>query len=384
MTLINRPYLIILIFAVVFFSIFLLYNTQKDRILIWSLYQNYKKEYIDPVSFRVVDKQTDGVTTSEGQSYGMLMSMWMNDQDTFDKIWQWTQNNLQISGSSSFSWLWGKNQTGEYKILTEKGGDNVATDGDIDIAFSLIKAYKKWGNENYIIAAKKIVQDIWNNEVILTKNGKYVLSSNNLDKKYQKSQILVNPSYFNPAAFREFGRLGLDLKWDRLLSDSFDILELSSSSNLGYSKPIFLPPDWIFVDSQNGAITPTNNPSFKTNFGFDAARIVWRTALSLDLSANQEPLALKYLEKLDYFRKEWRNKDLLYTVYGHDGTVQGKYESKFMYSTSLGYFKYYDQNSGDQIVEKKLNSSDVADQPMSYYDSSWVFFGLALYHGYLT
>jgi endoglucanase len=355
---------------------------QNNKALIKNLWENYKKEYIDPNSFRVIDKQKDGITTSEGQSYGMLMSMWMDDKTTFEKVWQWTQNNLQKPNTNSFSWLWGKNPKGEYKVLAEQGGDNVATDGDIDIAFSLIKASKKWNNPQYLTSAKLIMKDIWTNEVIITKNGKYLLAANDLEKKYNKSEVLVNPSYFNTAAFHEFAKISLEDNWDRLSVDSYEFLEKSSESILDSNKSAFLPPDWILVSIDNGAVKPTGNKDFSSRYSYDSARVPWRIGLDYQLNKTKE--ASVYLEKLNFLKKEWNAKDLIYSVYNHDGTVDGKYESKFMFATSLGYFKNFDRTIGNNIIQQKLSNSQILNENMSYYDSSWVFFGLALYYDNLT
>ncbi len=360
----------------------LIVESQRNQNTVRRLYENYKKEYIDPVSFRVIDKQKDGITTSEGQSYGMLMSMWMDDRSTFDNVWKWTQDNLQKPNTNSFSWLWGKNSKGEYGVIKEQGGESVATDGDIDIAFALVKASKKWNEQKYADSAKKIANDIWTNEVIITKNGKYILAANDSEKKYQKAQILVNPSYYNPAAFSEFSKLNPEVNWGRLIDDGYELLDKSSSSNLGNSKSVYLPPDWINVDYENTNISPTNNPSFGTTYGFDAIRIPWRIALDNEL--NQNPKALEYLEKMNFLKKDWNDKNLLYGVYNHDGTVSGKYETKLMYATSLGYFKNYEGGIANQIVGQKLSPIKIFEPQMSYYDNSWVFFGLALHYGYLT
>ena len=372
--------ILILLTGFVFTSV-LIVEAQRNKFTVRRLYEDFKKEYIDPTSFRVIDKQKDGITTSEGQSYGMLMSMWMDDRTTFDNVWKWTQDNLQKPNTNSFSWLWGKNAKGEYGILTEQGGNNVATDGDIDIAFALTKASKKWNEEKYKESATKIANDIWTNEVIITKNGKYVLAANDLEKKFEKTQILVNPSYFNPAAFAEFSKLNPAINWDRLIVDGYELLDKSSGANLDKAKSAYLPPDWIYVDSENGSVTPTTNPNLPTTYGFDAVRVPWR--IGLDYELNKTPKALEYLEKMNFLKKDWNDKNLLYGVYNHDGTVSGKYETKLMYATSLGYFKNFDENIRNQIVSQKLNTSKIFDEQMTYYDNSWVFFGLALNYGHL-
>jgi endoglucanase len=380
----KKIFIIVLIIAIGIILPFssIIIAQQNNRLLIRNLWETYKKEYIDPTSFRVVDKQKDGITTSEGQSYGMLMSAWMDDQPTFDKVWKWTQDNLQKPNTNSFSWLWGKDSKGEYKVLTELGGDNVATDGDIDIAFSLIKASQKWNNPKYLDSAKLIMNDIWTNEVIITKNGKYLLVSNDLEKKYNKSEVLVNPSYFNTAAFHEFAKINSENNWDRLSVDSYEFLEKSSESVLDYNKSAFLPPDWMLVNIDNGTVKPTGKEDFSSRYSFDAARIPWRVGLDYQLNKNKQ--AASYLEKFNFLNKEWNAKNLIYSTYNHDGTVSEKYESKFMYATSLGYFKFYDTSTGNNIIQQKLNNNQILNEKMSYYDSSWVFFGFALYYDNLT
>jgi endoglucanase len=381
----KKIFIIVLIFSIgILFTVGnFIVNQQNSKAIIKMLWDNYKKEYVDQTSFRVVDKQKNGITTSEGQSYGMLMSMWMDDRSSFDGIWKWTQDNLQKPNTNSFSWLWGKNINGEYKVLSEQGGDNVATDGDIDIAFALIKASQKWGNQLYLESAKLIMKDIWTNEVIITKNGKYLLVSNDLEKKYNKQEVLVNPSYFNPAAFHEFARVSSEDNWNRLSTDSYEFLEKSSQSILDSDgKSSLLPPDWMLVNIEDSSIKPTGNKDFSSRYSFDAARIPWRVALDYQLNKTKE--ALDYLEKFNFLAKEWNSKNLIYADYNHDGTVNGKYESKFMYATSLGYFINYDQTIADKIVQQKLSPPQLFNETMSYYDSSWVFFGLALYYENLT
>jgi endoglucanase len=374
--------LIIVIGCILSIGSIILTQQNNNKGIARNLWENYKKEYIDPNSFRVVDKQKDGITTSEGQSYGMLMSVWMDDRTTFEKVWKWTQDNLQKPNTNSFSWLWGKNPKGEYKVLVEQGGDNVATDGDIDIAYALIKASKKWNNSQYLNSAKLIINDIWTNEVVVTKNGKYLLASNDLEKKYNKTEVLVNPSYFNTAAFHEFAKITMDDNWNRLAVDSYEFLEKSSESVLDSNKSAFLPPDWVLVNIESGNVKPTGNKDFSSRYSYDSARVPWRVGLDYQINKTKEAGA--YLEKLNFLKKEWNSKNLIYSVYNHDGTVNDKYESKFMYATSLGYFKNFDQSIGNRIIQQKLNSNQVLNETMSYYDSSWVFFGLAFYYDNLT
>ncbi len=155
---------------------------------------------------------SDARVFSESQSYGMLRAAWMNDQESFDKIWNWTKNNLQrnnleemyfwneqrwITPADSawqqkvaprqdylIAWRWLKNADGsgkegiiyyDYINSTDewKDGFDAATDADEDIALALVFADSRmkkgeWQpNFDYLQDAKNIVSSIWDREVFL-------------------------------------------------------------------------------------------------------------------------------------------------------------------------------------------------------------------------
>src|SRR3989344_9581455 len=121
---------ILIVTSVVFLAFVSYQNSQKakepivfsPKTMLISLWNDYKKEYVQE-SGRTVDKQRDGITTSEGQSYTMLRAVWLNDKDTFDKAWLWTRNNLQRQNDYLFSWLYGEKEDGDIGILTSQGGE---------------------------------------------------------------------------------------------------------------------------------------------------------------------------------------------------------------------------------------------------------------------
>src|SRR5574344_625016 len=74
-------------------------------------YDLYKKTFLSSDG-RVIDYDRNDITTTEGQSYMLLRSYFMNDRKTFDLVLTWTNNNLRLS-DGLYAWLWGKNQNGE-------------------------------------------------------------------------------------------------------------------------------------------------------------------------------------------------------------------------------------------------------------------------------
>src|SRR3989344_697697 len=145
---------------------------------------------------RTLDRERNYLTTSEGQSYSLLRSVWMDDKDTFDRVLKWTNHNLRKrDGDRLFSWLWGQNPNGHWDVLREEGGINTASDADQDIALALIFANKRWNQSHYMEQAREVLADIWRAEVV-TINGRPYLTAGNWAK--QENQPTLNPSYFSP------------------------------------------------------------------------------------------------------------------------------------------------------------------------------------------
>lgn len=357
-------------------------QTNKNGIILDKLWQSYKTQYIDKDSGRAIDEQNSGITTSEGQSYSMLRAVIMGDKPTFDSSWQWTKNNLRRADDNLFSWKWGKTASGSYGILYDIGGQNVAFDADIDIAYALVLASDKWNNITYLDESRAIIKDIWNKGVIISNTGKLILASNDLEKKYNKSVIIVNPSYFSTYAFDEFAKVTPELEWNRLSDDCYYFLNKISDTKLLADKATVLPPDWVNINKEN--LSVSNVIDKKAVFGYDAVRIPWRVAF--DYNQNRNPLALAYLRRLSFLAQEYQNKNAIYTVYDVTGNVVENSESPWVYSTLLGHFDLVDQSRSQQILNSKilpkLESQNYKN--FSYYESNWIWFGLALHSNSMT
>jgi cellulose synthase (UDP-forming) len=72
-----------------------------DLSALWSF---YKQTYIQ--NGRVVSLDENGITTSEGQGYAMLRAVWSNDRATFNTVWAWTKQQLQVLDDKLFAWKW--------------------------------------------------------------------------------------------------------------------------------------------------------------------------------------------------------------------------------------------------------------------------------------
>jgi len=352
-----------------------------EKALLEGIWNNYKKHYLEPGTQRTLDKQRDNITTSEGQSYTMLRAVWQDDHATFDTAWQWTKDNLQREDSYLFSWLFGKRADGSYGVLSEQNGQNTASDADIDIAVALIFAFSRWKDPAYLEQAKNIIDSIWKEEVVVIDRKPY-LAANNVERLYP-DDILVNPSYFAPYAYRMFATIDPAHDWMGLVDTAYEILEESSKSGLDAGNTVYLPPNWILVDKDTAVVRPPSESDLNTNYSYDALRTPWRIAL--DWKWYSEPRAEKYLRSLLFLDNQWRNNGAIYSEYSHDGTVLEKTESMAMYGGSLGALMAIDTNRAREVYERKLISRYNPDTKwwkgeVSYYDNNWAWFGIALYN----
>ena len=346
------------------------------------LWQKYTDSYIEPGSGRVLDRQQNDLTTSEGQSYAMLRAVWQDDRATFDRVWAFTQEALSRPDDDLFAWKFGQRPDGSTGVLVDEGGQNTASDADTDIALALVMAYGRWQESSYLEQAEPIISDIWTEQVVQIQ-GEPVLVANQLEQSSQ--QVIVNPSYFAPYAYRIFAEIDAEHDWDALVTSSYDLIERSLDAPLNRDESAGLPPNWLRIDRRTGEFLPYDGP-LNSDYGYDALRVPWR--LALDHEWNDEPRAEQVLARMDFLGEQWRDEDRIAATYAHDGSSPAGYESPAMYGAAIGYFSVVDPEQAQALYDSKLlplydPDTQAWRTPLSYYDDNWAWFGMALHLGAL-
>jgi endoglucanase len=230
---------------------------------------------------RVIDNKAGDISHSESQGYGMLMAVIANDRRSFDAIWKWTRANLMLRDDALAAWRWDGSQRPHVK------DKNNATDGDLLIAWALLRASKLWGRADYRKLALQITQAISIKATLDTSYGKMLMpGAQGFEMKDQPDGPVVNLSYWVFPALNELG----------LASDAFPArsllrsgLSLMREARFG---PAQLPPDWISLSDRE----PRPAKGYPSQFGYDAIRVplylAWYSA--------------DYPDLMEVFARQWR------------------------------------------------------------------------------
>ncbi len=350
--------------------------------LLTSSWEKYKEEFINQDG-RVIDYSRNSVTTSEGQSYALLRAVWVDDKETFDQVWKWTRENLKRPNDNLFGWQWGERENNQFGFITN-GGENSASDADSDIALALILAGRRWNDQQYIESSRIILSDIWKYETATANEKRYLTAGN---WATTENEIVINPSYFAPYAYRIFASVDPERDWMSLVSPGYDLLTRAGNEKLDKEKGVGLPPDWIIIERKTDILKAANLPNFTTNYSYDALRTPWRVAVDYTWNKNEE--ARTYLANCcQTLTDSYLNEGKLFDTYSHDGKSMSTIESASMYAASLPYFMQQNPELAKKIYEEKIiklysNDTNSFNENVPYYEQNWLWFGAAFYNDFI-
>ncbi|MBI4783692.1 MAG: glycosyl hydrolase [Oscillatoriophycideae cyanobacterium NC_groundwater_1537_Pr4_S-0.65um_50_18] len=343
--------------------------------LIQQSWQAYRQRFIQGDG-RVIDREAEDRSTSEGQAYAMLRSVLMDDRDMFERVLNWGENNLQRQQPNGqrrdrlWAWKWGKNDQGGWGAIDA----NFASDGDLDAITALILASRRWNKPEYLDLARSKLQDLWALATVEAGNGKrYFLPGEKRLFQPQPDRVYLNPSYLAPYAFRLFAQVDPAHDWMALVDSSYTVLNQSAEvSQVG------LPSDWIVLETASGKFQASQDDKLKSIYGFDAYRVWWR--VSLDAIWFKEPRAQQYLQQyLQPLQEKWRSQKSIPAQLDLKGEAIVSYESTAQYAMLYAAFSQIDQETAAEIRQQKLLPTYQAgfwDGDSAYYSQNLVWFGL--------
>lgn len=322
------------------------YNYWKERYVVQDTYVTDEKQYYVWYSDEEYSDNNKGieVTVSEAHGYGMLISASMAEYDVdakgiFDGMYRYYRSHLSGIGPNLMAWQQEDNGTA---IVNVSGADS-ATDGDMDIAYSLLIADRVWGSDgeiDYKQSAIDIINDIMEYEVNKTdwilQLGDWAYWSDEGDVNYSATRASDFIMQYMPA----FAEVTGDDRWLNVYDSTYCII---SSIVDEYNTGIL--PDFLVKDSETGKFIPAS-PNFLESeydgyYYYNSCRTPWR--IGMDYLINNNSDAKKFSDTITSFISKATNGDPSEIKAGYrlDGTPVEDYDdlcfiAPFMIAAACG------------------------------------------------
>jgi len=210
-----------------------------------SFYKAWKKHYVLPSTRTgesyILFEGTRGtnICVSEGQGYGMVIVALMaghdsSAQDTYDCLYRWYKSHPTTTNSHLMAWTQKKDGN------SLDGG--AATDGDMDIAYSLLLADAQWGRHSnipYRQEALGMIDAIRQQEI---NPQTYVVMEDNTGIPRNRDYFDMRSSDYMPDHLRAFRDITGDVFWDTVINNNYRVFRYLQNI---YSPEVGLVPDFI-------------------------------------------------------------------------------------------------------------------------------------------
>lgn len=214
-------------------------------------WETFKKGYLE-ADGRIVDTGQGRISHSEGQGFAMLLATHHDDREAFERLWKWTKERLQVREDALLAWRW---EAG--RGVTDR---NNASDGDLFVAWALLRAGERWKVPAFTDEGRKLAQEI--RRKLLKRGTHGLVLAPGLEGFDKADGFVVNLSYWVFPAFADLNRADPAPEWDELARNGLAMLQYAFFGRWA------LPPDWLRLSAP---VAPAER--FPARFGFDAVRI---------------------------------------------------------------------------------------------------------------
>jgi endoglucanase len=322
---------------------------------------------------RVIDHSSpQQATVSEGQAYALFFALVANDRKTFDRVLNWTQNNLAQGDLTAHlpAWIWGRYDaqhpsTGAAGQVPAGWGvldSNSASDADLWIAYSLLEAGRLWHERSYTALGSVLARTILAKETeALPGLGRTVLPGP-AGFRPQEGAWRLNPSYVPLQVMQRLATaLPQQAEWVAVRD--------SSSKLVTATAPHGFSPDWVIYRRDQG-FGP--DEASKAESAYNAIRVyLWAGTLAVD--APSRAAALDAFRPLaGYVEAHGFPPERVDTQTG----VAGANAGNAGFSAAVApYLAAIGRSDLAQAQAQRVRTL-TAKEPLGYYSSVLVLFGL--------
>jgi endo-1,4-beta-D-glucanase Y len=348
-----------------------------------SFYNQWKNRFVKsvpgkPQSYVWFEGKGGKQCVSEGQGYGMIITVLMAGHDPaaktiYDNLFRYARAHPAANSKYLMAWAQKTNGTDVDR--------STATDGDLDIAYSLLLAAKQWGNKgaiNYLQEAKATITAVMQHQV---NHKTWTLWISDDIEPGSKYEFATRSSDFMPSHFKAFRQATADTRWDKVIDAQYKLFSYMQST---YSPDAGLLPD--FIVGINKKPKPAG-PDFLEDkhdgdYNYNACRVPWRIATDYLLYGDKRSKTI--VTNINSWIRETTNNDTYnlsagYTLAGND--LKGRYFEALSFVAPFGVSAMVDagnqhwlNNVWDYLVAFKMKDYD-------YYDNSIKLLNLIILSG---
>ncbi|MBB3056191.1 glycosyl hydrolase family 8 [Mucilaginibacter gotjawali] len=296
-------------------------QTQLDN-SVTGFYTQWKKRYIKTLpgnteSYVWFGGKDGKRCVSEGQGYGMVITALMAGFDptaktTYDNLYRYFKSYPDKRSKYLMAWA---------QYTNGKSADGTsATDGDMDIAYSLLLADKQWGSKgpiNYLQSAKQMIAEIM--KLDINHQTWSILLCDGIESE-SRDYFDTRSSDFMPSHFKAFARATHDNRWNKVIDKNYSLF---SNLQNKYSPEAGLLPDFIVAINKNPRPASSHflESPYDGYYNYNACRDPWRIGLDYLLSGDVR--SKKMVTKINRWIRETTNNDTYnlaagYTLAGTD------------------------------------------------------------------
>lgn len=337
-----------------------------------NFYTQWKKHYIKNIhnnteSYVWFEEPGKKQCVSEGQGYGMVITALMAGYDpsakiTFDNLFRYYKAHPSNRGKHLMAWA----QNADDKDV-DPGS---ATDGDLDIAYSLLLANTQWGSKgaiNYLQEARAMITDIMQYEI--NQKTWSVLLSNSIEWD-SKDYFDTRTSDFMPGNFKAFRQATGDGRWDKVIDNNYKLFALMQDK---YSPDAGLVPDFIVHINKTPKPAPPHylESVYDGYYNYNACRVPWRVGVDYLLTGDERSKA--FVQKINKWIRETTSNNTYnlsagYTLAGND--IKGRYFEALSFITPFAVSAMVDQHNQQWLNKVWDYSVKFKMKDFDYYDNT--------------
>jgi endo-1,4-beta-D-glucanase Y len=256
-------------------------TTQQLNNELGTVYNRWKKNYLKPVTgttdqYFIRCRKDRPETVSEGHGYGMVTVAYMAWYDTsaqtyFNGLLRFSKANPSGANNRLMNW---QENIDNYKPGSPHGSS--ATDGDMDIAYSLLLADRLWGSKgqfNYKAEALSIINAM--TESIVHTKYKTLKMGDWARREGMRRNDGTRPSDFMLQHMRAYQQASGNVLWTAVIDSTYRVV---SNIFTKYSPKTGLMPD--FAERKGDEFVPAIGKLLEDavdgSDSFNSSRVPWR------------------------------------------------------------------------------------------------------------